>query len=588
MSPEVTSARWAEVIVALPQLTVRLPEPGVAKSAARFGLALLLAGTWGNANLVAAESHGIEFSRPGGLCDQAFELSLTTAAGRAEIFYTTNGAVPAPENGRRFQRPLRIATTTVLRAAVFVGSTNVGPVATRSFVFPHEVREQTGAAFPPTWGVREGQPVRAAYALSRGVLERPGARADVLTGLAALPSVCVTLPVDDLFGAEHGLYAHPLETGEAWERAASVEFFPADGGSGFQIDGGARIQGGWNRRPEESPKHAFRLAFRNKYGAAKLRYPLFPGGGPQEFKELILRAGSNNTWQHWSGEERHRGDYLRDEWLRDTHAALGHPAARGRFVHLYLNGLYWGIYNLTERPDEHFAVSHLGGAPKDFDARNADHVLSGDTNAWNQLLTLANAGLREDAAYQAVRPLLDVPAFIDYMLVNLYGSNADWDRASNWYAVRRRKPAGPFQFIVWDGERTLEDPRADILAADDDQSPLRLFQKLRENAAFRREFGARARALLTGDGVLSPASAAARFRRLAEAMDPAIVAESARWGGYRREQHSYKTGPYELYTREQHWRPEIQRLLTDYFPKRTELFIEQLRDVGLYPPAGAE
>jgi len=121
------------------------------------------------------------------------------------------------------------------------------------------------------------------------------------------------------------------------------------------------------------------------------------------------------------------------------------------------------------------------------------------------------------------------------------------------------------------------------MAFDDDQSPPRLFHKLRENAEFRRIFAERARHHLTQGGALTPENAAERFRKWAKEIDSAVVAESARWGDYRRDVHPYKTGPYELYTRNDHWRPEIDRLLKDYFPKRTEIVLKQFREIGLYP-----
>ena len=65
-------------------------------------------------------------------------------------------------------------------------------------------------------------------------------------------------------------------------------------------------------------------------------------------------------------------------------------------------------------------------------------------------------------------------------------------------------------------------------------------------------------------------------------IENAVVAESARWGDYRREVHPYKTPPYELYTRDDHWRPEVKRLLTDYFPKRTSVVITQCQAAGLW------
>src|SRR4026207_219231 len=105
----------------------------------------------------------------------------------------------------------------------------------------------------------------------------------------------------DLFESDHGIYAHPMENGNEWERHASIEMINTNGNRVFQVNCGVRIQGGWNRRPEESPKHAFRLVFKKKYGPGKLKYPIFGKDGSREFDSLILRAGCNNSWLHWSG-----------------------------------------------------------------------------------------------------------------------------------------------------------------------------------------------------------------------------------------------------------------------------------------------
>jgi hypothetical protein len=177
---------------------------------------------------------------------------------------------------------------------------------------------------------------------------------------------------------------------------------------------------------------------------------------------------------------------------------------------------------------------------------------------------------------------------IDFMVLNFYGANADWDHASNWYAARRREPAGPFHFFVWDGERTLEKVEANTVEFDDDQSPPRLFQKLRQNPQFRALFGDRVQRHLRPGGALSPAEARARFEDWSKQLDGAIILESARWGDYRRDVHRYKEGPYELYTRDKHWRPEIRRLLDDYFPKRTEAALRSFRAAGLLPSRESE
>jgi hypothetical protein len=66
-------------------------------------------------------------------------------------------------------------------------------------------------------------------------------------------------------------------------------------------------------------------------------------------------------------------------------------------------------------------------------------------------------------------------------------------------------------------------------------------------------------------------------------LDPAIVGEAARWGSYRRDVHPFRTGPYEQYSRERNFRPEVDRLFRDYFPRRTEVVLRQFRGAGLYP-----
>ncbi len=525
----------------------------------------------------------LKISGEGALLDHPTRVTLSTRTPGARIYYTTNGSVPTETNGELCRGSMPIQGTTILRAAAFRPEFVPTEIITHSYIFPQEVVKQTGGGFPGFWGYTNGQPVVADYRMTPEITDNPAYRTDLLQGLRAIPTLSIVTELTNLFDPATGIYSNPLQSGGEWERPASVELIYSNGRTGFQIDCGLRIQGGWNRRPEECPKHSLRLVFKRQYGASHLQFPLFGRTGTTEFETLILRGGCNNTWLHWSGEERHRGDYIRDEWMRETSAAMGVPAARGLFVHLYLNGLYWGLYNMTERPGAPFLAALQGGNAVDYDSRNADNILSGDAKAWNMMFNLANRGLADNASYRAINELLDLSAFSDYILLNYYGANADWDRASNWYAARRRSPPGTFQFFVWDGERTLENAQDNTMDFDDDQSPSRLFHKLMDHPGFRKLFAERARLHCSSGGVLAPDSAAARFKALAHDIDPAIVAESARWGSYRRDIHQYKTGPYEFYTRDDHWRPEIKRLLTHYFPERTAAFIAQLKERGLYP-----
>ena len=520
------------------------------------------------------------FSHSSGCYEAPFELTLRTTLSDAILRFTTDGSEPTATNGTRYSKPIPLSRTTVLRAATFPATGAPSEIISRSFLFPSDLLRQKGEGFPSFWGIRDREPVRAHYKLDTAILDEAGGSDAVSRALRSLPVISIQANVHDLFDTDRGLYANPMLSGSDWERPGSVELLNTGTQPGFQIQCGLRIQGGWNRRPEECPKHSIRLVFRKKYGAGSLHHPLF-GDQMKEFDELILRGGCNNTWLHWNADERKRGDYLRDQWMRDSYRELGHLSARGKFVHLYLNGLYWGIYNLVERPAGPFIASHLGGKPADYDVRNSDHVLEGDAQAWEALIQLANRGLQSNEAFQEIQHRLDLPAFIDYMLLNLYGANADYDRASNWYAARPRSESGRFVFLVWDGERTLESATNNAVAYDDDQSPPRLFQKLRENIEFRNRFSARAHEVLGSNGVLSAVASSDRYRQLSETLEPAILLESARWGTYRNEVHPYKVGPYERYTLKEHWRPEIDRMLDQFFPQRTLEFLKQLREAEL-------
>ena len=522
------------------------------------------------------------FSQNGGVVDAPFRLTLDTNTPRAELRYSLNGDWPTEETGTIYTHPILIDHTTVIRVGAFRENYKPSNIDTRSYLFRSSIPSQRGRNLPGTWGVKGDWTVPSDYEMDPDIVEDPRFGARVDAGLDGLPTMSLVVDESALFDRDSGIYSNPESTGREWERRGSVELLFPDGTKGFREDCGVRIQGGWSRRPEESPKHSFRLIFREQYGSPELGYALFGQDGPKRFQTIVLRAGCNNSWLHWNGEERARGDLLRDEWMRRSLTALGRPSSRGRFVHLFLNGIYWGIYNPCERPDASFLATALGGDAIDYESRNASKILSGDATAWQRLFDLANSGLSDPASYQEVATLLDIGGFIDFMLVQVYGGSSDWDRASNWYAGRRISQSGRFQFIMWDGERSLEGIDVDITELDDDQSPTRLFQRLKENADFRLKFSERAKHVLSDIGPLGEAANRSRYSGMADQVRDAMILESARWGDYRRDVHPYRVGPYELYDPETFWEPEVKRLEGEYFSKRRESVVSQLKRIGLW------
>ena len=194
------------------------------------------------------------------------------------------------------------------------------------------------------------------------------------------------MTLDDLFGATQGIYANPNGTTASWERPASIEMIWPDGQEGFQANCGARIYGDVGRREK---KKSIRLLFKGMYGQTKLDYPLFGEEAAQEFDTFILRANFNDGYPYGQAKTQ----YLRDEWSRRLQLALGQPAAHGRYVHLYINGLYWGLYNPVERPDASFAAAYCGGDKDDWDAYNSGSPTGGSTGtSYSGMLNAAPPG----------------------------------------------------------------------------------------------------------------------------------------------------------------------------------------------------
>ena len=395
-----------------------------------------------------------DFSYERGFYESPIEVVLSTNTENAEISFTLDASSPTETHGERYKAPITIKTTTVLRAIATKPGMRSSKIRTNTYIFADSVLVQHNqpAGYPATWAGHT-----ADYEMDPDVVT--GHESELKTGLKAIPIISIVTDRHHLFGAE-GIYVNSQQSGREWERPTSVELIYPDGTEGFHENCGLRIHGGASRQPDQSPKHGFRFYFRDEYGPTRLRYDLFGGDATDEFDQLVLRSGYNNTWIHGNhvGSENQRGQalYVRDQWMRDTQLAMGHLSAHGMFVHLYLNGMYWGLFNLTERPEGAFAASYLGGDEKDFDTTNAGDFLNGDSKVWNLALDIAAGDMSEPQSYKMMQEFINIDNFIDYIILNHYAGNHDWDH-HNWYGFRKRAKGWGFRFVSWDAEHVLED-----------------------------------------------------------------------------------------------------------------------------------
>lgn len=561
-----------------------------------------------------------EFSVPHGIFNEGFRLSITSPEPGAVVYYTDDGSDPR-EKGMLYDGSLNISRTAVIRSAYLVSDTVWSKVTTASYIFPVSLLTQgnTPTGYPAYWGnyCQISGTAIADYEMDPDITGNKTYSTYVTEGITTLPIVSLVTDKDNLFNRENdsikgGIYIFtgcPVGdgTGRGWERPVSFEFLGGTAHHDLTIDCCLKLHGGHGRLPEKNPKHAFRLHFKSAYGPKKLKYKVFGDRAPKKFNALVLRTFFGYSWQHWDNAQRSKAQYARDLWTRETQAKMGDPISTGQYVHLFINGLYWGMYNMCERVTDDFCVEHFGGAEEDWDVTEVDggagqyHAAIpayGTIDAWNAMADLIYE-LPNHKSYMHLigcgsdgkpnvkyPPLLDVDNFIHYMLINLYGGNTDWDH-HNWYAYRNRILGDQgFRFICWDSETVLVSPTENLTSKNNRGCPTGFLNRLMKQGIFAHRFHEIAQQALTHGGPLTPESALATWDSLASVIKMALWDESARWGDYRRDVHPYQSQG-SLYKPDGAYQTERTRLLKQYFPVRTKNLIQQLRDKGWFPQVEA-
>ena len=520
-----------------------------------------------------------------GFFSNPITVAITCSTPGARILYTLDGSIPEDIKGTEYQGAIPIESTTTLRAIAIADGMAPSNVDTQTYLFLKDVLTQNGADLPepPRRSVSDWD-----YEMDPDIVEDPRFNT-LVEDLRSLRSLSVVMPVEDLWGA-NGIYANPTRFGEAWERRCSIEILnPRASELNHQQDAGIRMQGAGSRYRNVGKK-SMRLTFRSAYGNGKLRYPLFGNANPDEFDTIVLRGSYFDSWTvhaagNGAGIGRLNALQFRTDYGHQTHRDMGAEEILTDWMHLYLNGQYWGIYNIHERPDEDFAALHYGGAKDDYDVLkqrprgrsdgSLPELTNGNLDAWKELIALVKQDTEDSDVYLRILERIELDSFIDYILLNLWGGNQDWPH-NNWYAIRHRPTNGPFRFFNWDPENFIFEPNVNRLNVNTDNSPGVIFNRLRKNSEFRLRFADRVRLHCFNGGALTPQNAAERFQVFVDRLQAPMNAESARWGDER-----VRTPMNTI----DNWLPTVADKLDNYFPRRTGILLSQLRSAGLYPPS---
>jgi hypothetical protein len=374
-----------------------------------------------------------EFSHIRGFYDAPFSVAITTETEGAVIYYTLDGSEPGVTSGVVYSGQIQITKTTCLRAKVVKTGWMPSKIVTHTYIFNASE-------------TMKSLPVISLVGDEHTTFFEPDGIMAIVGGFYDGSGVWQA--------SGQGSYNNPIHRGIEYERPVSFEILDSQNDTNFQIDCGIRVHGSDYTRPRytrgddwlcNNNKFSFNLYFRSDYGDNRLEYPFFPFIDVDRFKSIVLRAGHNDICS----------PFVKDEWARRLFREMGRAQLTGSFASLYINGKYKGYYNPSARLDEEF-LQEWYNTDSGFDVINQSGLRDGTWDAWNSLLNyIGSHNLSNTTYYDYVADKLDIPTFIDFLIIEIYIGNFDWP-GNNWEVHRERSDAGIFRFSIWDAEGMAE------------------------------------------------------------------------------------------------------------------------------------
>ncbi len=347
----------------------------------------------------------VEMSLPGGFYPSSISVVLSCDSPTADIRYTIDGSAPT-DSSSLYSTSIAIDTTMVVRSC-----------AIETGMIPVNISTNT-------------------YFIGES---------------STLPVVSLSTAPANLFDDEIGIYVEGNKEGfleqnyyQEWERPAHIEFYEPDGNLGFSIDSGIKIQGytGLNK----TPKRSLGIYARGSYGYPEIENQIFPNSPVTEFTSFVLR----NSGDDWNTP------LFRDALMHSLLSDLDLDILGYRPCNLFINGVYWGIYNIRERLNEEYLVSHHSIDPNNIDILEFDGgrggllVVEGDSNYYTTMIEyIKNNDMNNPTSYDYINTQMDIDNFIDYIIAEVYVGNYDWP-GFNVKFWRTRSLNGKWRWMLFD------------------------------------------------------------------------------------------------------------------------------------------
>ncbi len=438
-----------------------------------------------------------------GVYPNAQVLTINVSDAAATIRYTTNGADPTGTS-TQYAGPINITANTIIKAACFPAN----------------------AAFRPSFIETNTYLIGVSH---------------------TMPIVCL--------GSDN---YNNLFNNQMPEIVASCEYFNSAGVFQFEAVGESDPHGNdsW-----AYPQKGVDFVVRDQYGYDNdIDYQLFPTKPRTKFQRFMLKAGASDNYPFTGGSG--GGCHLRDAFIQSLaeKANLNVDLRSNDHCVVYINGQYWGLYEMREKVgDPDYTNYYWGQKEEDLDFLQywgGMNVQYGNTNDWDNLYAYIMANdLSVTANYNAVAARYDIASAIDYIILNTWSVNSDW---INWNTMWWRgtgTPAVKWKYALWDMDNTFNLGQnfsgwpttgftADPCALDDNfenagpnEGHLDMFNRLMANPEFKQRYVNRYAQLINTS--LSCDYALAHLDSIINHITPEMPEQIARWGGSMAEWQSH-------------------------------------------------
>lgn len=477
------------------------------------------------------------FSHEGGVFASDFQLTLSHPDPEVKIYYTIDGSEPSSENitDKTYSYKNRYRETALHSKGSFIqGNYKTNVYSTGIDISPSNIKNRisnisTTYDYDPKYLPKNevGKCV-----VVKAIAEKNGDISETITHTFFIdkqlgnswnvPVISISANDTNFFDFYRGLMVagvdfenwreeNPLlpagaarpanfnRRGEEYEYPIHIEVFdPISKKKTIDQNVGYRIQGSSTR---VHPQKSLRLYARNEYGKSNFKYDFFSQESGEEYKRLVLR-GHNSL---------RLGDIVVPNMVHHLPLDVQHNTP----VELYLNGEYYGLYDLKERQDQHYIERKYGVHRDSIDLLSDKYeVNEGSNEHFLELIDFVKKNsLSHHANYLKVSEMMDVDNYIDYLIVQIYSGNTDWPHknidywrkgTSSYQADASYGHDGRWRWMLFDmdyafglvDKSTCTLDMLEVAIGDGSHWSKQLAFKLLENSTFKQKFVTRAADLL--------------------------------------------------------------------------------------------